>query len=262
MRKRERTLLLVGSGLLALALLAGACAAKGPAQGGSTGRSQETTVVQAGAPATSYDPKIDPANFVRLVDNPLFPLKPGTVYELQDKSSRGVEHETVTVTDHKKTILGVSTTVVEDVLKLHGQLEEKTSDWYAQDKQGNVWYFGEDTATYKNGKVDSREGSWKAGVHDARPGIIMNANPQVNDAYRQEYYRGHAEDMFWVIDDHGSVQAPYGSFHNAVLTLEWTPLEPNVVSEKYYAPGVGLVAERDLAGGNEHFELVRVTRSG
>ena len=263
MRMRDKTLLLVGGGLLVLALLAGACTTKGHTQSGSTGRSQETTSGQAGPSSpTSYDPKIDPANFVKKIDNPVFPLKPGTKYKLRSKTSDGVGYETLTVTNDTQKIAGVTTTVIKDITRLDGKLEEKTTDWYAQDKQGNVWYFGEDTATYKNGKVDSTAGTWKAGVNGAKPGIIMNANPQLTDSYRQEYLKGEAEDMYWVIAKNQTIKVPDGTFHNAVLTMEWTPLEPKVVSEKYYVPGIGIVAERNLSGGLENIELLQVTHNG
>jgi hypothetical protein len=164
------------------------------------------------------------------------------------------------VTAQTKVIMGVTCVAALDTATHGTRLLEKTMDWYAQDLEGNVWYFGEDTAEYnKKGEVSSREGSWQGGVDGAQPGIIMPAHPGVPLSYRQEFYAGHAEDMAWIINAAQSSRVPYGSFRDALLTLEWTRLEPDVLSEKLYAPGVGLISEHDVAGGDERSELVRVT---
>jgi hypothetical protein len=160
-----------------------------------------------------------------------------------------------------KTILGVETTVVLDVLRrADGSLAEKTHDWYADDNAGNVWYFGERTATYdRKGHVRSREGSWEAGVDGAIAGTIMPAHPVPTDAYRQEFYRGHAEDQAWIVLRGYRVHVPYGTVDHVVKSFEWTRLESDVISMKAYAPGLGIVVERDVAGGNERFVLVGVS---
>ena len=223
---------------------------------------QPRSQVDSGSPAAvaAASRPIDPDEFVEEVDNPLFALEPGTTFRLRGATEDGIEQETVIVTKETKKILGVPTTVVKDIVRVEGRLAELTFDWYAQDRDGNVWYFGEDTAEYERGKVVSREGSWKSGVDGAQPGIIMNANPQVTDSYRQEYYAGHAEDMYWVVAIGESQSVPFGHFEDTVRTLEWTPLEPRVVVEKLYAPGVGLVAERALSGPKERVELIDVVR--
>ncbi len=262
MQANRLALRLAGTGMVALVLLAAACGQPSSAQNSSQKHQQGNAPGPLTATSGGYDPKIDPANFVKKIDNPMFPLKPGTKYELQSKTSEGVGHETLTVTHDTKKIAGVTTTVIKDVSTLNGKLEEKTTDWYAQDKQGNVWYFGENTATYKNGQIDSTEGTWKTGVDGAKPGIIMNAYPQITDSYRQEYYKGQAEDMYWVIAKNQTIKVPQGTYHNAILTMEWTPLEPKVASEKYYVPGIGIVAERNLSGGLENIELLKVTHKG
>jgi hypothetical protein len=135
--------------------------------------------------------------------------------------------------------MGVECVVVNDKAWENGKLIERTYDWHAQDKEGNVWYFGEDTKEYENGKVVSTKGSWEAGVDGAKPGIIMQAHPKVGQSYRQEYYKGEAEDMAKVINLNESVTVPYGSFDHVLVTKEWTPLEPSYAEHKYYAPGVG-----------------------
>jgi hypothetical protein len=167
----------------------------------------------------------------------------------------------VTVTHRKKTIEGVRATVVRDVLRrADGSVAEKTHDWYAPDNRGNVWYLGEATATYdRHGNVLSREGSWKAGAHGAVAGIIMPARPKATDAYRQEYYARHAEDQAWIVQRDAVVTVPLGTFQHVVRSFEWTRLEPRVMSLKFYARGLGIVSEQDVAGGNEVFQLVRVT---
>ena len=164
------------------------------------------------------------------------------------------------MTDRTKQILGVTATVIRDVSLHHGRPLEATFDWYAADDDGNVWYLGEDTKEFdENGHVISTEGSWEAGVDGAVPGIIMLADPQVNDAYRQEFYAGHAEDQAWIVRMGGRFTVPYGTVHDVIRSLEWTRLEPNVVTLKVYAPDLGIVYERTLSGGKEIAALVSVT---
>jgi hypothetical protein len=202
---------------------------------------------------------VDPGNFVRHVTNPYFPLKPGTrlVYRGAEEGQSQVDR--VFVTHKTKTILGVRTTVVRDVVSHKGHVLERTFDWYAQDKRGNVWYFGENTRSFENGHV-SREGSWKAGRDGAQAGIIMKAHPHVPVAYRQEYYKGHAEDQAWVVRRGGKVHVRYGTFRHKLVTFEWTRLEPGILAKKVYAPGIGIALERSMSGPSETSELVRVRR--
>jgi hypothetical protein len=209
--------------------------------------------------ARGYSVDIDPQGFVDTIDNPYMPLTPGSSWRLEGKTAEGREVDTITVLDATREVMGVTTTVVRDVVKLEGSVVEKTWDWFAQDLRGNVWYFGEDTAEYENGKIVSRAGAWEAGVDGALPGIVMPADPLVNDASRQEFYRGEAEDMGWVVQTGISVEVPAGSYDDAIRVLEWSPVEPKVVGQKLYAPGVGIVSEKALAGGLERFELVDVT---
>jgi hypothetical protein len=248
------------AGLLAslLALAVSACVAPDAASGGKRSSTPASVVPVRDQAGPEYRPHIDPHDFVDDIDNPLFTLEPGTVFRLRGETESGIEHETITVTNRTKSVLGVTATVVKDVVRVDGRLAELTFDWYAQDRDGNVWYFGEDTAEYEHGHIVSREGSWEAGVDDAQPGIIMSAAPQVTDSFRQEHYRGEAEDMYWVVGTGGSIRVPYGAFDNVVHTLEWTPLEPQIVVEKFYQPGVGLVMERALSGGKEVVELIDV----
>jgi len=164
----------------------------------------------------------------------------------------------MSVTHSTKKVMGVKCVVVDDRVWAGGKLTEKTFDWYAQDKAGNVWYFGEDSKEYKkNGKV-STEGSWEAGKHGAKPGIIMQAHPKVGQSYRQEYQKGSAEDMARVLDLNGSAKVPYGSFDHVLVTREWSPLEQGVVEHKKYAAGVGDIKEVTVKGPQETLGLVNV----
>ena len=221
-----------------------------------------TAVTAEGAPAHRSSAGVQAAAFAHPQPNPYYPLVPGTVTRLRGTDSGEHLHERVTVTHRTRMIQGVRTRVVHDVLfRADGSVAEKTHDWYADDSGGNVWYFGERTATYdEHGHLESREGSWEAGVAGARAGIIMPADPHPTDAYRQEFRKGHAEDQAWIVQNRASIRTPYRVFHRVVRSFEWTRLEPNVVSVKFYARGVGIVVEKDLAGGSEVFRLVSVTR--
>jgi hypothetical protein len=187
-------------------------------------------------------------------------LTPGTTFVYEGTKDGESQRDEVVVTQRTKVILGVTCAVVSDVATHDGKPLEATEDWYAQDKDGNVWYFGEDTKEYdEHGKVASTEGSWEAGVDGAQPGIVMPAHPQVTDSYRQEFYQGHAEDMFWVLSLSQKIAVPYGSYRGALLTMEWTRLEPKVIDQKYYVAGVGLILETSASGPRERTQLVSVT---
>jgi hypothetical protein len=200
-----------------------------------------------------------PGDFVDRIDHPFFPLGPGTTFTYTGQSDGAPRKVTVLVTHKTKLILGISATVVLDQVLADGKPEEKTWDWYAQDSDGNVWYLGEDSFDYVDGKWVRSDGSWQAGVDGAKAGIIMEARPHVGDMYRQESYPRHAEDMAKVIDTNGTVTVPFGSFDHALVTSEWTPLEKGVVEHKYYARGVGNVRTVMVKGGSEEELVVSVT---
>lgn len=209
--------------------------------------------------AEEYNPEINPANFVDDIDNPYFPLEPGTTYVYEGEEEDTTIDVEISVTNQTKEVMGVNTTVVRESEWEDGELVEDTYDWFAQDIEGNVWYFGENSTEYEDGEVVSTEGSWEAGVDGAMPGIIMQADPQIGDTYRQEYYEGEAEDMAMVISLDENVTVPYGSFENCLVIREWTPLEPGIEENKYYATDVGLLLERTVRGGNATLELVDIT---
>ena len=203
--------------------------------------------------------ELDPADFVTVIDNPYFPLPIGRTLVYEGIKDGQTQLDTVTVTNQTKVILGITATVVSDVATHDGTVLERTSDWYAQDKLGNVWYLGEDTVHFlPNGKGDT-SGSWEAGVRGAIPGIVMEAHPQIPDAYRQEYLAGQAEDTAWVVLVGGTVTVPYGKLRNTLVTLEATRLEPGAYDQKVYAPGIGIVSELALTGDPETASLVSVS---
>jgi hypothetical protein len=201
------------------------------------------------------------SGFAPPVDNPWFPLIAGTSFVYRGVKDGKAARDVVTVLHATTTIQGVRCTSVSDRLYLAGRLEERTTDWYAQDRRGNVWYFGEATAELdRAGHVTSIEGSWLAGRNGARAGIYMPARPRVGQTGRQEYYKGHAEDHFAVVSIRARVSVPYLSSTRAVLTKEWTPLEPGTLDHKYYVRGVGQVKEVTVKGPTERNVLLSLRR--
>jgi len=210
------------------------------------------------APAAAS--QLPASSFSAHVDNPWFPLLPGTRWVYTGVKDGKPARDIVVATRATRTIDGAPCVAVSDRLYLGGRLEERTTDWYSQDARGNVWYFGEQTAELDvHGKVTSTEGSWTAGVDGAEPGLFMPAHPRLGQAGRQEYYKGHAEDHFKVIGVFNTV-SPRGPA-NTLLTQETTPLEPGTVDHKMYVRGIGTVLEQTERGPNERNELVSVTRS-
>jgi len=221
-----------------------------------------------------YDPQLDPANFedpenigTSVAANPYFSLVPGTVWVYEGETEEGTETITVKVTGDTKDIEYppesgkiFKCAVVNDVVELEGEVIEDTDDWYAQDIEGNVWYFGEIVLNYEDGELDNLDGSWKAGKDSAKPGILMLSEPKEGDYYRQEFFLGDAEDMAEVVSkSEESVTVPFGTYNDEVLkTRDWTPIEPDVLEFKYYAPGIGLVLEVNPETG-ERVELISMT---
>ena len=201
-------------------------------------------------------PSPDPRDFVTRIDNPYLPLVPGSTWTYQADGEDGSQTIRVTVTDQTRVVAGVPTTVVRDrVTDADGTVVEDTYDWYAQDRDGNVWYFGEDTTAYDGGRA-STDGSWEAGVDGAQAGIVMLASPRVGDGYQQEYAEGSAEDQGEILSIDAEVAAQNQTFDNVVKTADTTPLEPGLVEHKYYVEGIGLVLEETVSGGTERVVLV------
>jgi hypothetical protein len=259
--RSKRVTAFLGAPLIAvLSLGAVAVAMRASAQGGLHASPAGPAAVRP-----RQTPRYDPAKFSPRVDNAWFPLRPGITYIYRGSKDGKRARDVYRVTHQTTTIAGVRCRLVKDKLYLKGKLHERTSDYYTQDEDGNVWYFGEDTAELdKHGHVTSTEGTWRTGKKGAQAGIFMQANPQVGDQFQQEFLRGHAEDHYKVLSLSAKVKVPFGTFgrnqlkHNVELTKEWTPLEPNVRDHKYYVRGIGEVKEKTVKGGHETARLVKI----
>ena len=218
----------------------------------------------AGLPRGAEPVTLDPAAMTVRIDNPYWPMRPGTRWTYRETAPDGTRQRVVVAVTRRTRLIanGVTARVVRDVVTEDGAPVEVTEDWYAQDRAGNVWYLGEDTAEYEDGRVVSREGSWEAGVDGAQPGVIMPARPRPGLRYRQEHYAGHAEDRAEVLSVREQAQVPAGHFRRVLMTRDTTPLEPRVSELKLYARGVGPVLVVAVSGGAGREELVRVRRGG
>lgn len=215
----------------------------------------------AGPAAAASSAAPAPDHFSPRIDNPFLPFAPGTrmVYRSTDAGETG--REVVLATNRTKMIDGVRTRVVRDRAFVGGELAEDTRDFYAQDRRGNVWYFGENTKSIEHGKVVSTKGTWQAGRNGGRAGIVMEAHPRVGDTYAQEFSPGVAEDRATVLSRDAHATVPFGSFTRLLETKDFSPLEPSVVEHKFFQRGVGSVLEKEVRGGNERLALVSVTHS-
>jgi hypothetical protein len=243
----------------AVVLAAAGCGGGEPESGGPSADTSGGAAAQT-LPKGSEPFTLDPADFTTEIDNPYWPMKPGSHWVYRETNAEGdVQRDDVTVTGRTKTIMGIEAVVVHDVVRQGGQVTEDTFDWYAQDSAGNVWYLGEDTKEYENGKLKTTEGSWEAGVDGALAGIIVPASPEPGLTYREEYYKGHAEDGAEDLSLTAHADVPYGTFDDVLQTRNFSPLEPNLVEEKFYARGVGVVLEITVSGGSDRSVLLRFT---
>lgn len=226
----------------------------------STSLSAQPSVAEFHLPQGADPIELDPADFTTDIDNPYFPLEPGTRFTYREIDEEGKELEVVVIvtTETKMLANGITARVVRDTVIEEGELIEDTFDWYAQDAKGNVWYMGEDTAEFDNGEITTKAGSWEAGVDGALPGIVMPADPQDGMKYRQEYYEGEAEDNGEVLGIEEMAEVPFGQFDNVVMTKDTIALEPNVLEYKLYAPGVGMVLALGISGGGGREELIAI----
>jgi hypothetical protein len=242
-------------------VIVAACAATAVSVPGMGHASTASCLLPVFGPDSSYHPAIHPADFSADVASSWFPLRPGTTYLYTGTKDGKKALDVVQVSPATKKVDGVPTRVVNDRLFLAGALEERTADYYAQDKCGNVWYFGEDTATLdRHGHVTDRSGSFLAGVNGAQPGVYIQARPQAGRWFRQEWYRGQAEDRYRALSTSASIAVRYGRFRHSLRTEERTDLEPGVVDNKYYVRGLGVVKELTVRGGTEILQLVDVLR--
>jgi hypothetical protein len=231
--------------------------------GGSSQSTQPTRSTATGTAATSLPVgskpfKMNPADFTTEIDHPYWPMKPRSRWIFRETDAEGsVSRVVVTVLDETKTIMGIEARIVHDQVSEKGEVKEDTFDWYAQDAEGNLWYLGEDTTEYENGKPKTKEGSWEAGVDGALAGVILPAHPEVGMTYREEYYKGHAEDGASILSVDAFAKVPYGTFDHGIQTRNFSGIEPDTIEEKIYAKGVGVVLELTVSGGSDRTELVR-----
>jgi len=201
------------------------------------------------------------ANFVKAINNPYFPLVPGSTSIFSGTKDTSKLIQQITITKKTRKIMNVTCVEVDSTLTVDDKLAENTINWYAQDKQGNVWSFGVSVKKYStSGKVTSTAGTWLAGSNGALPGIVMQANPDANLTYRQNYYKGHAEDIAQVLSLNESVTGTSGSYTNVLEIKEWTPLQPDVVVNKWYAKDVGLIMSKEVQGGNQELQLTEAKK--
>jgi hypothetical protein len=213
----------------------------------------DATPVEEGA-AGDYSVDLGPEDFVEGVDNPYFPLAPGTRYVYEARlDDGGTERIEIEILAETRDVMGVAATVFHDQVFVDDQLVEDTHDWFAQDTKGNVWYLGEAVDNYQDGELVNHEGAWEWGVDGALPGVIMWADPaaHLDEAYYQEYYPGQAEDMGQVVSLDESVTVPAGSYEDVLQTYEFSPLEAGGEAHKFYAPGIGTIKEVELGSGEE-----------
>jgi hypothetical protein len=252
---RVRALALLALAAGSIAILAAGC-----------GSDDESADAESGAGTTSFPQTtepvdLDPADFTTEITNPYWPMKVGSTWRLRVIEGKTVQDQVIAVTERTKMIAnGVEARVVRDVVREDGELVEVTDDWFAQDSAGNVWYFGEETAEYENGKVKTTHGSFEAGVDGADAGIAMPAEPRAGQAYRQEYYAGKAEDRTKVLSTDEQAEVPFGHFDDAILTEDYSPIEPDFLEYKLYARGVGPVLAVTVSGGSAREELLSYTR--
>jgi len=233
--------------------------AVGAGCGGGSKSSKE--IPASTLPQGSEQVELDPADFTTTIDNPYWPMAPGNSWVYRDVDVEGGRKRVeVTVTGKTKVIMGIEARVVHDVVTEDADLVEDTFDWYAQDADGNLWYLGEDTKEYENGKVKTTEGSWQAGVDGAQAGIALPAAPKVGMTYRQEYYAGEAEDKGEILSLNEKATVPFGAFEHVLMTRDSTPLEPKVLEHKFYARGIGPVLAVTVSGESGREELVRFVR--
>lgn len=224
-------------------------------------RPASTSSVGSKLPTGADLVSLDPANFSADITNPYWPMKPGTRWTYRSVEAGEPPQEVVIVTKAtKKLANGVTARVVRDTARSEGQIIEDTLDWYAQDAEGNVWYMGEQTAEFEKGKIVSRAGSWEAGADGAQPGIMLPAQPQVGQKYRQEYKKGEAKDNGEVLATNHLIEVEAGPYKDALVTMDTSSIEPDVVEYKFYAPGVGPLLALDISGGASREELIKVDK--
>lgn len=248
--------------VLSLAALLGACGGDSTNAKSDAASTSTTAVVEPvidPGDDGSYHPTIDPADFVDVIDNPYLPFASGSRWVYEGDDGEGLERIEVVVTGDRRQVMGVSTWVVQDTVTVDGQIVEDTFDYYAQDRDGNVWYFGEDTREFEDGVAVNAEGAWEAGIDGALPGIVMPGEPVQGFSYRQEFDAGNAEDMGEILEVGVARDTAKATYVDVVVTEDWSPLDAEVVEEKWYARGVGGIRTTHTAGKTGTVELIEFT---
>lgn len=245
------------------ALLAGAPASSAaPSREAATSMGAEGRCDQPGRyelPRGTDVVDLDPADFSARIDHAYWPMRVGTVWHYVERGGGDVQHVTVRVLRRTRLVDGIRARVVHDVVREQGEIVEDTHDWYAQDSGGSVWYLGEATAEHDDGSPVSTDGSWEHGIDGAQAGVLLPARPVVGCRYREEFKPGEAEDQALILARSESITTPTGDYQRVLHTANTTPLEPDVLENKLYAPGVGPVVEIDLSPAWSRSVLVRVT---
>lgn len=250
---------ITGAGLLCLPLVLIGCGDRAQQQIAATKSASPTSGVPSATAAAipaAYAPAIDAAYFSTTIDNPFLPLLPGTRHIYEGTTDEGKERIVVDVLRETRQVMGVTCVVVRDTVTFEGQVIEDTYDWYAQHRDGSVWYFGEDTKELEDGKVVNTNGAWEAGVDGALPGVVMPAVPRVGDRFRQEYAIGIAEDEFAILSTSATAKLATGSLAGLVQTADTTKLDPSLVEHKFYARDIGFVLVVHVKGPQERIELI------
>jgi hypothetical protein len=247
----KRMIMPTAGALCAAIVLTANGAAARPASSNPLPRGSETVV-------------LDPADFTTRIDNRFWPMRPHSRWVYRETDPDGTRQRVVvTVTGRTRTIAnGVTARVVHDVVTERGKPVEVTADWYAQDRAGNIWYLGERTTEYEHGKPVSTAGSFEAGVDGAQAGVIMPARPKVGLRYREEFYRGQAEDRARVLSRSEQVEVPFGHFPKGQVLMikDMNPLEPKALEYKFFARGIGPVLSVGVSGDSDREELVSFRR--
>ena len=258
--------IVVALGVLGVSFAVAACGGNSDSSSSKGKTGAEPAAVENALPQGSEPVELDPKDFSIEIDNPYWPMSPGNKWVYRETDTKGaLENVVVEVTDETKMIAnGIEARVIRDTVSENGKPVEITDDWYAQDSSGNIWYLGEYVTNYENGKVVDHKGSFEAGVDGAQPGIAMPGNPKPGMSYRQEYYKGEAEDRAGVITvGEEQVQVPFGYFKDDVLmTRDLVPTEPKVQELKFYAPGVGPLLSVHTDGNGGRAELISFTPGG
>jgi hypothetical protein len=188
---------------------------------------------------------LDAGPFTSEGDNDFFPLVVGAKLVLEGEDDEGVlVRVEISTLDETENVGGVTTRVVEERESEDGEIVEISRNWIAQAPDGTVCYFGEDVDIYEDGEVTGHSGAWRAGENDALAGILMPGDPQVGDAFYQEFAVGVAEDMSEVTDFGEAISVPAGDFDDTLTAEDCNPLEGGT-DRKVYVRGIGLAIDED-----------------